>query len=156
MRPPRFIALAVVAFAVGCGEAEDRRPAAGGRAEPQVRTAASKVARGASATLLRFPGVGRFVAGCRRRPSVAFAVALRTAQAVGVDQRGKASRVRTLDPGERLRTSLEATDMQRWHVASSHSDGARVLTASVAVAPVVGGGGACLFSVQATRSGRIP
>jgi hypothetical protein len=104
---------------------------------------------------MRFTGVGRFEVGCRERPRVAFEVDDKTAQ-VGVEIGGGREQVRTLDPGQRLRTRLSRAALQRWHVASRHGDGVRVVTASVAVAPVRGGRGACLFSAQSSRSGRIP
>jgi hypothetical protein len=149
----RIFATAVVALTAasvaGCGQSD------GGPAEGPVQTVAVNVAPGSRATLMRFAGVGRFEVGCRERPRVAFGVQLRTA-AVGVDRGRRGARVQTLDPGERLRTGLSPAGLQRWHVASTHGDGVRVVTASVAVTPVVGGGGACLFSAQSARSGRIP
>jgi hypothetical protein len=101
---------------------------------------------------MRFAGVGRFEVSCRERPRVAFTVDDKTA-AVGVDTGRSRGRVQTLDPGQRLRTRLLRSALQRWHIASSHGDGVRVVTASVAVTPVRGGRGACLFSAQTTRSG---
>jgi hypothetical protein len=100
---------------------------------------------------MRFAGVGRFEVSCGKRPRVAFRVEDKTA-VVGVDS----EHVQTLDPGQRLRTRLQRSALQRWHVASSHGDGVRVVTASLAVTPVRGGNGACLFTAQSLRSGRIP
>jgi hypothetical protein len=161
-RSGRIVAIAVVALAVsavaGCGESDDASPRAAETepsGESRVQTVALYVAQGSRATLMRFAGVGRFEVSCLERPRVAFRVQVRTA-AVGVDRGRRDARVQTLDPGERLRTSLSSAGLQRWHVASSHGDGVRVVTASVAVTPVVGGGGACLFSAQSTRGGRIP
>jgi hypothetical protein len=110
---------------------------------------------GSRATLLRFAGVGRLEVTCRDRPRVAFTVEDKTT-AVGVDPGRGDERVQTLDPGERVKTSLPSTGLQRWHAASRHGDGVRVVTASVTVTPVIGGRGACLFSAQSTRSGRMP
>jgi hypothetical protein len=110
---------------------------------------------GSRATLLRFAGIGRLVVRCGARPRVAFGVGLRTT-AVGVDRGRGGARVRWLDPGERLRAGVSSAGLQRWHAASSHGDGIRVVTASVAVAPTIGGRGSCFFSAQSTRSGRIP
>jgi hypothetical protein len=161
-RSERNLATAVAALAVttlaGCGESDGGPPRAAETEPPgesRVQTVALNVAPGSRATLMRFAGMGRFEVSCRERPRVAFRVQLRTA-AVGVDRGRRGRRVQTLDPGERLRTSLSFAGLQRWHVGSSHGDGVRVVTASVVVTPVVGGGGACLFSAQSTRSGRIP
>jgi hypothetical protein len=163
-RSERTFATVVVALAVasvaGCGESDGGPPRAAETGwqpsgESRVQTVALNVVPGSRATLMRFAGVGRFEVSCRERPRVAFRVRLRTA-AVGVDRGRRGARVQTLDPGERLRTSLSSAGLQRWHVASSHGDGVRVVTASIAATPVVGGRGACLFSAQSTRSGRIP
>jgi hypothetical protein len=124
-------------------------------AESRVQTAALNVPPGSRATLMRFADVGRLEISCRQRPRVAFRVKVKTA-AVGVDAGAGGARVRTLDPEEMLRTSLASAGLQRWHVSSSHGDGVRVVTASVSVTPVVGGAGACFFSAQSIRSGRIP
>jgi hypothetical protein len=142
---------AVVALAClpGCGASESK-PAAS-----RLQTEALFVPARSQATLMRFAGVGRFEVGCRARPRVAFRVEEKTAD-VGVDAGRRRNRVQTLDPGERLRTRLSRSALQRWHIASSHGDGVRVVTASLAVAPVRGGRGACLFSAQSARSGRIP
>jgi hypothetical protein len=159
----RLLGTAVAALAVAtvaaCGESDDGPwGAAEARSQPsaesRVQTEALNVSPGSRATLMRFDHVGRLEVSCRERPRVAFRVGLMTA-AVGVDS-GRGARVQTLDPGERLRTRLSSAGLQRWHVASSHGDGVRVVTASVSVTPVVGGEGACLFSAQSTRSGRIP
>ena len=165
-RSERIFATAVVALAVatvaGCGESDGGPPgAAETRSQPsgesRVQTVALNVAPGSRATLMRFTRVGRLEVSCRERPRVAFRVRVKDkTAAVGVDPGRGGERVQTLDPGERLRTSLSSAGLQRWHVASSHGDGVRVVTASVAVTPVRGGGGACLFSAQSTRSGRIP
>jgi hypothetical protein len=104
---------------------------------------------------MRFAGVGRFEVACGERPRVAFTVEEKTA-AVGVGGGPRSARVQTLDPGRRLRTRVAPSALQRWHVASSHGDGVRIVTASVAVTPVRGGDGACLFTAQSIRSGRIP
>jgi hypothetical protein len=161
-RSERIFGTAVVALAVTtvaeCGESDGGPPRAAETepsGESRVQTVALNIAPGSRATLMRFAGVGRFEVSCRERPRVAFRVQLRTA-AVGVDRGRRDARVQTLNPGERLRTSLSSAGLQRWHVASSHGDGVRVVTASVAVTPVVGGGGACLFSAQSTRSGQTP
>ena len=131
----------------------DRRE--GRSADNRVQTAALPVSVGSRVTLMGFAGVGRFEVSCRDRPRVAFRVGDKTA-AVGVDTGRRRGRVQTLDPGRRLQTRLSHSALQRWHVASSHGDGVRVVTASVAVTPVRGGQGACLFSAQSTRSGPIP
>jgi hypothetical protein len=104
---------------------------------------------------MRFGGIGRFEVSCSERPRVAFRVVEKTA-AVGVDSGRSRERVQTLDPGQRLQTRLSASSLLRWHIASSHGDGVRVVTASVSVTPVRGGNGACLFTAQSTRSGQIP
>jgi hypothetical protein len=147
-----IVATAVVALAVATvtasGESEN------GPDSP-IQTTALNVMHGSRATLMRFAGVGQLEVSCRERPRVAFKVKLRSA-AVGVDIAGGDARVQTLDPGQRLRTSLASAGFQRWHVASSHGDGVRVVTASVTVTPVLGGRGACMFTAQSTRSGRIP
>jgi hypothetical protein len=153
------VAVALVGTTVaGCGES-DGGPRGAAQTEPsgesRVQTVALNVAPGSRATLMRFAGVGRFEVSCRERPSVTFRVQVRTA-AVGVDRGRRDARVQTLHPGERLRSRLSSAGLERWHVASSHGDGVRVVTASVAVTPVVGGGGACMFSALSTRSGRIP
>jgi hypothetical protein len=162
-RTERIFATALVALGVAsvaaCGESHDGAlgtAEAGPQpsAESRVQTVALNVSPGSRVTLMRFAGVGRLEVGCRERPRVAFRVEDRTA-AVGVDPGRGGERVRTLDPDQRLRTSLSSVGLQRWHVASSHGDGVRVVTASVAVTPVVGGRGACLFTAQSTRSGRL-
>jgi hypothetical protein len=141
----------------GCGTSVARRvePQSKPSAAHLVRTAALPVSPGSRVTLMRFAGTGRFEVSCGERPRVAFRVEDKTA-AVGVDTDRSGARVRTVDPGERLRTRLSPSALQRWHVVSSHGDGVRVATASVAVTPVRGGRGACLFSAQSIRSGAMP
>jgi hypothetical protein len=104
--------------------------------------------------LLEFPGVGRLVATCTKRPRTAFNVEGKT-QAVGVSTGGN-SRVRNLNPGQRIATRLSRSALQRWHIASRHGDGDRTITASVQVTSVVGGRGNCMFSAQSIRTGKIP
>jgi hypothetical protein len=104
---------------------------------------------------MRLGSVGRFEVSCLERPRVAFRVEVKSAQ-VGVETGGGRERVLTLDPGERLATRLSRSAVLRWHIASSHGDGIRVVTASVGVTPVRGGRGACMFSAQSTRGGRNP
>jgi hypothetical protein len=151
MRARCVVAPLLAAAAAGCGAGQSED--AGAPAAARTREAALPVSPGSSATLMRFQGVGRIEGACRDRPRLAFRVEERTA-AVAVDA-GR-DLVRTLDPGERLLARSSRSALLRWHVASSHGDGVRVVTASVAVTPVRGGRGACLFSVQSVRSGRIP
>lgn len=149
------------------GTRTDRSPGASGKASPAAHdgsqgTAQSFVVRdgleiarpGGRVILLDFPRVGRLVATCTKRPRTAFRVEDST-QAVGVSTGGD-SRVRNLNPGQQLATRLSRSALQRWHIASRHGDGDRVITASVQVAPVVGGRGNCMFSAQSIRTGRIP
>ncbi len=130
----------------------------GSRPNPEVRglvqTAVEGARPGGRATLLSFPGVGRLVATCGKRPTVAFRVGDKTAT-VGVDT-GRGMRVDDLHPGERMRTRPRNSAGQRWHIASSHGDGNRIVTASLQVAPVIGGRGNCHFNAQSLRTGRIP
>lgn len=105
--------------------------------------------------MLRFARVGRLEASCGKRPGVAFRVEGKTA-AVGVDSGRGGMRVQTLNPGQHLRTRLSRSALQRWHIGSRHGDGNRIVTASVEVTPVIGGGGACMFTAQSLRTGRIP
>jgi hypothetical protein len=123
--------------------------------DSHVQTAAVPVRPRSRATLLRFVDIGRFEVSCGEHPRVSFSVEDKTA-GVGVDTGRSRERVQTLDPGERLETRLSPSALSRWHIASSHGDGVRVITASVAVTPVRGGKGACLFTAQSTRSGQIP
>ena len=144
----------------GCGASEGGPSGAAEReskplADRRLQTRALVVPARSRATLMRFAGAGRFEVSCRERPRVAFRVEEKTAD-VGTDTGRTGDRVQTLDPGQRLRTRLSRSALQRWHIASSHGDGVRVMTASVAVTPVRGGKGACLFTAQSTRSGQIP
>lgn len=133
--------------------------APGGRPNPEVRglvqTAAPGALPGDSVRLLSFPGVGRLVATCGRRPQIAFSVGDKTTR-VGVDTGRNGMRVERRDPGQLMRTRLPSSAIQRWHIASSHSDGDRIVTVSVQVAPVIGGRGGCQFSAQSLRTGRVP
>jgi hypothetical protein len=145
----------------------DPSPGASGKASPAIHNGsrstersfvvrdAVEIARpGARVILLDFPRVGRLVATCTKRPRTAFEVEDK-GHAIGVSTGGN-SRVRNLNPGQQLATRLSRSALQRWHIASRHGDGDRTITASVQVAPVVGGRGNCMFSAQSIRTGRIP
>jgi hypothetical protein len=178
-RIPRYPVILTVLVSVvalgGCSATEgtssgtraDGRPGASGKAPPSVHDGsrsteqgvvirdALEIARpGGRVVLLEFRGVGRLVATCARRPRTVFKVENAT-QAVGVSTGGD-SRVRNLNPGQPFGTRLSRSALQRWHIASRHGDGDRTITASVQVAPVVGGRGQCMFSAQSIRTGRIP
>jgi hypothetical protein len=162
MRALRVFVMAAVGLVwlTGCGSSERGAPGAveaesKASGDSRVQTAALPVPAGSRATLMRFAGAGRFEVTCRARPRVAFRVEDKTAE-VGVDTGRSGERVQTLDPGQRLQARLPPSALLRWHIASSHGDGVRLITASVAVTPVRGGSGACLFSAQSTRSGQIP
>lgn len=179
-RVPRYSvflpAMVTVVVLSGCGATEetssgtrdaDRSPDASGKASAPVHEGsrrtehsflvrdAVEIARpGGRVILLTFPSVGRLIATCTKRPRIAFKVE-NASQAVGVSTAGD-SRVRNLNPGQRIATRLPRSALQRWHIASRHGDGDRTITASVQVAPVVGGRGNCMFSAQSIRTGRIP
>jgi hypothetical protein len=152
-------ALGLVCLA-GCGASEDGSSGVvKGQSNPltgaRVQTAALPVSAQSRATLLRFAGVGRLEVRCSERPWVVFRVVEKTA-VVGVDTGRSRELVETLDPGERLQTRPSRSALLRWHIASSHGDGVRVVTGSVAVTPVRGGKGACLFTAQSIRGGQTP
>jgi hypothetical protein len=148
------------------GTRGDPSPGASGKASPVHKVSQSgehsvvvqdalEIAHpGTRVILLDFPRVGRLVATCSKRPRTAFEVENST-QAIGVST-GGGSRVRNVNPGQQLATRLSRSALQRWHIASRHGDGDRIVTAFVQVAPVVGGRGNCMFSAQSIRTGRIP
>jgi hypothetical protein len=157
------------ALLAGCGPSDEQRrapqresassraPAGAPKSEVsrRIQTRVELVTPGRRVTLLPFAGVGRLEATCGERSEVAFRVEDKSA-AVGVDTGRRRGKVQTLDPGERLRTRLARSALQRWHIGSRHGDGHRVVTASVEVTPVVGGRGSCMFTAQSIRTGRAP